>query len=309
MSALSLQVWNALRRPPIHHPLFRRVSHSHPPVAQRHLTSIQRAVLTVLFVGGVYVGLRYYAQAIIVGTLLIPLGVAALYMALHGTLAGLFWAIRVSGAIAQERERGIYDLLSTSPYGAFGVSWAICTGCQYHDQTFNGIGAQRVWFSRIFFISLLLFGGVIVQIDPRSFDGRPLVGLLLIVEIAAALALVFHIDDIQSTVIGSLVGLIVPLFARNRLDARVGAFVGFLLLQIGAYVLIGLIGFVLLPQLSNILTFDATIKLLLLPFEQVLVFFAVRELIARGLWRLNVLLLDGDVSDPSLLSKGGRLVC
>ena len=173
------------------------------------------------------------------------------------------------------------------------------------------IGAQRVWFSRIFFLTLLLISGLLSLPEarglgvPNNSSANFLQSLLNVIEIVSVLALAFHIDDIHSTVIGSLVGVIVPLFARNRLDARIGAFVGFLVLQMTAYSFVWLIGFIALPELNASLLLPA----LALPLEQLLLFFAVREVIARVLWGVNALLLDGDVSDLRLLTKGGRLIC
>ena len=123
------------------------------------------------------------------------------------------------------------------------------------------------------------------------------------------LALAFHIDDIQSTVIGSLVGLIVPLFARNRLDARVGAFVGFLLLQISAYTARLVIGFMLCRSSTPTWRLERTVAALALPLRTVAgLFRRARSDRARAL-AVNSLLLDGDVSDLRLLTKGGRLIC
>src|SRR5664279_375188 len=309
MSVVTLQVWNALKRPPIHHPLFRRISRNRPLVPQRHLSLKLRIGLSILLAALFFLILQNFAQVIFIGLFFIPLGITALYMTLNGTLAGLYWATRVSSAIARERERGIYDLLSTSPYGAFSASWAICTGCQYYDQTFNGTGAQRVWFSRMFFLTLLLFSAIISLGNTRTFSGDTLEGFLNVLEIVVVLAAAFYIDDIHSTVIGSLVGLIIPLFARNRLDARIGAFVSFLLLQISAFTLVWIIGFQTMPQINASLALNGFAAEIALPLELLLVFFAVREGIARVLWRLNSLLLDGDVSDLRLLTKGGRLIC
>ncbi len=308
MMVVSLQVWQALKRPPIHHPLFRRVSQTHPPSPPRRLSLVERVALLALLLTGIYFLLAYFVSLVLVVIFFVPIVVAGIYMALHGTLAGLYWATRVSAAISRERERGTYELLSVSPHGAFSASWAICTGCQYYDQTFNGIGAQRVWFSRVFFLSIALMGALISLFDPRDYPGNPLEGFLLAVSAIAVLALAFQIDDIHSTVIGSLVGLIVPLFARNRLDARIGAFAGFLVLQTTAYALVWLIGFVLIPQINASLPLSGFAAALSLPLEQLLVFFAVRELIARLLWGLNSWLHDGDVSDLRLLTKGGRLL-
>jgi hypothetical protein len=176
---------------------------------------------------------------------------------------------------------------------------------------FNGVGAQRVWFSRIFFLSLLLFCALLSLADPRSsaFIGNPLWGIIISVEITLVTAFAFHIDDIHSTVIGSLVGVIVPIFARTRLDARAAAFSLFLLLQIGTYALVWLIGFNLMPQFNASLNIGFFGEIVLLPIEQLIVFFTVREGIARVLWGVNRVLLAGDVSDLRLLTKGGRLIC
>ncbi len=311
MGVVTLQVWNALKRPPIHHPLFRRISQDRVRVPQWRLSQAQRVALVLAFAIVMYLSLRYFAEMILVVIFVTPIAISALYIALNGTIAGLFWAIRVSSAIARERERGVFDLLSASPYGSFSVSWAICTGCQYYDQTFNGTGAQRVWFSRIFFLSLLLFCAILTLADPRStaFIGNPLWGIILSVEIVLVTATAFHIDDIHSTVIGSLIGVIVPLFARTRLDARAAAFGLFLLLQIGTYTLVLLVGFNVMPQFNATLNVGFFGELVLLPLEQLIVFFAVREGIERLLWGVNRLLLDGDVSDLRLLTKGGRLIC
>jgi len=315
MGVVTLQVWYALKRPPIHHPLFRRASKQRPPVPSKSLSLLQRGALSVLFAALAYVGLRYFSQLVFIIVFFVPIGIAGIYMTIHGTLAGFYWAIRVSSAIARERERGTFELLSTSPYGPFSASWAICTGCQYYDQTFNGQGAQRVWFSRIFFLTLLLLTGLLSLPEahgmgvPNNTSANFLESLVNVLELVSVLALAFHIDDIHSTVIGSLVGLIVPLFARNRLDARIGAFVGFLVLQITAYLFIWLIGFALIPELNANLAITGAAAALALPCEQLLVFFAVREGIARLLWSINSLLLDGDVSDLRLLTKGGRLIC
>ncbi len=306
MNALTFRLWDALRRPPIHHPLFRRAAQNRyrPELPPRPLSQAQRYALIAASGLATYIGVAYFTQLLILLIFFIPLGVVLIYMLLHGTLAGLYWATRISGAIARERERGTYELLSTSPYGAFSASWAICTGSQYYDQTFNGAGVQRVWFARIFFLTLLLLSAVISLADPRGRGS--LDGFLFIVEVVALLALAFRIDDVQSTVIGSLVGVIVPLFARNRLDARVGAFAAFLLLQASAYLLVWWLAFVVVPQVNA----NAQIEsFMALPAEQLLVFFVVREGIARVLWGLNLLLFAGDVSDVRLLSKGGRLIC
>ncbi|MEP7290882.1 MAG: hypothetical protein ABI835_03815, partial [Chloroflexota bacterium] len=190
MSVVTLQLWHALKRPPVHHPLFRRTS-KRAQVPRRRMTLPQQAATLGVFAAIAAVGLHYYSQMIFVVLFFLPLAAAALYMTLNGTFAGLYWAVRISDSIALERERGIYELLSASPYGAFSVSWAICTGCQYYDQTFNGEGAQRVWFSRIFFLTLFLFSTAVSFTEPRWTGGHPLGGFFKAGVLVAILALTF----------------------------------------------------------------------------------------------------------------------
>ena len=308
IGVMTFQFWKALRRPPIHHPLFRRVSR--PPMTEpRRLTLGQQIAIAVVCIGAAAICLHYYSEMIFVAIFFLPIGAAALYITLNGTAAGLYWAVRISGAIARERERGTFELLSASPYGAFSASWAICTGCQYYDQIFHGAGAQRVWFSRIFFLTLILLSFSVSMSVPRSLSGHPFDGFIRACALVAVIACAFYIDDIHSTVIGSLVGLIVPLFIRSPLNARVAALGAFLGLQLGAYGLSWLIGFEVLPRLDPNLALDIFEATLALPVAQLIVFFVVRELMTRVLWWLNGLLMNGDVSDLRLLTKGGRLIC
>lgn len=307
MSVVTLQVWHALKRPPIHHPLFRRVSRKTPTLA-RKITSIQQLGILIGCAVLAALGVHFFSQFIFVALFFIPLVAVALYTILNGTAAGLYWAVRVSDAIARERERGTLELLAASPYGAFSANWAICTGCQYYDQTFNGAGAQRVWFSRIFFLVLILLSASATMTRPPGTGAHPLEGFAKACAIVAVLALALHIDDIHSAVLGSLIGLIVPQFARNRLDARAAAVFCFLTLQILSYLLVWLIGFGLLPGLSARLALDNAAAGLALPAAQLTAFFLVREVLSRILWRINAVLLDGDVSDLRLLTRGGRLI-
>lgn len=307
MSVVTLQVWHALKRPPIHHPLFRRVSRKAPAI-RRKITPLQQFGILVGCAVLALLGLHFFSQFIFVALFFIPLGAAALYTILNGTAAGLYWAVRVSDAIAREQERGTLELLGTSPYGIFSANWAICTGCQYYDQTFNGTGAQRVWFSRIFFLVLVLLSTSAALTEPLSSGAHPLEGFTRACALVLVLALALYIDDMHSTVLGSLVGLIVPQFARSRLDARAAAMLLFLSLQIFSYALVWLIGFELLPHLSASFAFDDMTVRFALPVAQLTVFFLVRELLSRILWRLNAHLLHDDISDLNMLTRGGRLL-
>jgi hypothetical protein len=54
-----------------------------------------------------------------------------------GTLYGVGTTLRISARLANERSSGVYDLLSITPLGAVGLSWAVVTACLYRNNTFS----------------------------------------------------------------------------------------------------------------------------------------------------------------------------
>jgi hypothetical protein len=104
-------------------------------------------------------------------------------------------------------------------------------------------------------------------------------------------------------VLGSLVGLVIPTYAHNRLDASLWSFGVFLLLQISTYMLAWLIGFSLLPGAYDRLQINGWYANFSLPVLRVVVFFLVREGIIVALWRGLIARLN--VSPGELDLSGG----
>ena len=305
MSAVTLRVWNALQRPPLRHPLFRRmISLSRREGGEHPFPMRARVGLLVFSFGFIFASLRLFPEILIILIFVVPLSASAIYMLLHGTLAGAIFATRISAAIARERDRGTLELLSMSPQGGFAATWAICTGCQYYDQTFKGQGARRVWFARFIFVSVMTLSSLLALASPRVYGGRPIEALVLMLVGILVVSLAFHIDDVHSLVIGSLIGLLVPIIARNRFDSRLWALLTFLLVQIVAYTLTWVFGLLVIPQaFENVgmtdFTLDTAAALAVL-----LVFFATREIVAQGLWLALRVLMNDDLDAMLPLLRG-----
>ncbi len=305
MNAVTLRIWNALQRPPLRHPLFRRMislsrrENEASPVPMR-----ARVGLLVFSFGFIFASLRLFPEILIILIFVVPLGAGAIYMLLHGTLAGAVFATRISAAIARERERGTLELLSMSPQGGFAATWAICTGCQYYDQTFKGQGARRVWFARFIFVSVMTLSSLLALASPRAYGGRPFEALALMLVGIMVVSLAFHIDDVHSLVLGSLVGLVVPVITRHRFDARLWALLTFLLLQVVAYTLTWVVGLLIIPQLYEDIGLTGFTLDIAIALEVLLVFFATREVLAQGLWLALRVLMDDDLDAMLPILRG-----
>jgi hypothetical protein len=258
---ITWKIWRGIRMPPQHHPLFRRVM-----VAPLRPTPW-------------YVGC---AVILVAPILLLP---AILFTSAFYSLR---WAVTIGGMIARERETGMFDLISLSPDGALGASWAVCTGSIYRNQSLQQIQSPMSWVIRLGFTLLILaslgnFVEPLVPIGANSTLGT-IIPLLYLFTLSGAL----YIDHVQSVAMGSLIGMLMPTFTRSRIDAGIGALIVFLLLQITTYVLTLLIGFSLLPALFSLLNFSPSLEAILLPVLRLAIFGAIREGMIAGLWKALV---------------------
>ena len=288
---ITLRFWDALQRPPLQHPMFRRTMRLYKPVDRPITKRPLSARLGLALMAFSVVSCGVIAPQLVLFLLLtMPVILSVGFTMLHGTMAGALFATRISSAIARERERGSLNLIAVSPRGGFEALWAICTGCQYYNQWFRGEGNQNVWYTRLILLVVLLVSGTLALSDPRISDGNHTAALFALMITIVMIGFVFVVDDIHSAVIGSLVGLIVPMIARSRFDARLWAFLVFLSLQVFAYLLSWIGSFILAPFLLDGLRLGWVAAHLALPLAQFLIFFATRELIARALWVALVLL-------------------
>lgn len=297
---MTWKLWRALQAPSARHPLFTRIANQNALPIQRYLGSMWPAGITgllILFALGVW-----YSPQAIMPTLFNPSFALIVGLVLFtGTVYGLVWAVSIATMITRLRGEGKYDLLCLSPLSPFGINWTICTGFLHRNQLLTRITTQR---TRAAQIALVLPGAFIMPLlistvtNNTDFTAALLVTTLHICAITSA----FQLDHIQSTVVGSLIGIHAPLHTLTALDARLLAGVGFLTLQLISYLLSAYIGFVLLPQLYLGLSINGVLMELTMPVLQLAVFYLSREVVILLLWQGLVRQLTASPAELELLT-------
>lgn len=282
-----------LRNPPFGHSLFRRTLIKRPSTSSPNGEFEPYKIINVRFIFEL-LGVMFICTAMLSPIFLILAGFGILLI-LNGTIYSLIWSVRTSGLIAQEREHQTYDLYCMSPEGALGVNWAICTGYLHRNNRLEQIHGIVRSLLGIALIIILVIALVLV-----SNAGKPRATAfaqeevqrysLMLVHVTTLICLIF-IDHVHSIVLSCLVGILVASYARGRIEAQLGTAGAYLALQISAYALTWVIGFVMLPALygenANGL---AQISLAVI---QVITFYVIRETMISVLWnklssRLNV---------------------
>jgi hypothetical protein len=277
---MTQKFWYALNHPPARHPLFLRTVLLPPPSRRRFVSS---ATLMIDFVLGVSVNTP---------TLLFLL--MPFFLLLIGITYGVDCALRISTTIAKEHESNTFDVLALSPGGVWGTNWALSTSSLYRNRDFERLysimrSAIIAGVTMTVIIGLIAFLGLAQSRPARLPQPSNLdLSFVLAEDVISVLALIaaIYVEYVQSTVLGSLVGLLIPTVARNRLDASLWAFGGFLLLQIMTYVFAWLIGFTILPTLFTYLQMGGWFAGASLAVLRLAAFFLVREAIIAALWRL-----------------------
>jgi hypothetical protein len=287
------RLWRALRNPPALHPIFQRtVLLPHKTVNSRpgqHITSWAGLVVKVVL------GLGEYNPLVLL--ILMPL-----ILMFIGITYGMDCAIRVGNLIAREHERDTFNLLSLSPSGALGTSWAMCTSSLHRNRDFDRLyeivrGTLMVAGIGIFTLAVLVMA---VNSDTFTRFPQPALptfahGAVLLMVMAAV-----YIEYVQSTVLGSLIGMVVPTYTQNRLDTSIYTFGIFALLQVSTYLLTYMVGFIVLPPIWERLAIDRNYLEIGLTGARLFIFFAVREIILTILWRRLVERLNAYPSELDL---------
>jgi hypothetical protein len=169
------------------------------------------------------------------------------------------------------------------------------TGCLYRNRAFGDLGFPETWTIRLFVV-------IFASMALGTLSGARRANELVLPVLVYALVLIaaFYIDDIQSIVLGSLAGMLTPLYARNRVDARLWTMGLYLLVQVMTYVSVLLIGFVFIPTLSARIAITGIHSDIALPLLGFAVFYGVREFGIALLWNHLARRLNADPSELSL---------
>lgn len=191
------------------------------------------------------------------------------------------WVMNIGVMITREYERGTYDPLCLTPPGAIGANWAICTACLHRDDALGWVNLMRQMMAGAL-LTILVLILMTTALKERTLD---LSGLLGILADVAMLSIASYFDHVQSTVLGSLVGMLVPTYSHNSLNVRVLSGVMFLTLQAITFGSTLVSATVILPgifgALNTISWFADSGSL----FWSLLVFYLTREGIIVALWK------------------------
>ncbi|MBZ0282499.1 MAG: hypothetical protein K8L97_17295 [Anaerolineae bacterium] len=229
----------------------------------------------------------------IVPTLLLILMPILLFFT--GILYGVDCALRISAAIAREHENNTYHLLSLAPPGPLGVSWAICTSALYRNREFDRFHIIVRTSIVIALVIVSIVAGLTLMWQSAVVSRFPQPTMLTVLHFInlVCILVAIYIEYVQSAVLGCIVGMLIPTYADNRLDAGLYALGVFLLLQITAYFLTVLIGFSVLTSLYQAFTIGGFYAEISLTIARVILFFTIREGLIVLTWRILIERLNG----------------
>jgi hypothetical protein len=254
---LSWKLWRTLPLPMTGHPLYRQV-----------VTEV-----------GYIMPWPVACGVIVIAPLLIPV-----MLFFSSAVYGLRYALEVSTHLAREREGGVYDLLATTPAGAFGISRIIVSACLNRNESLEQLNSGGAWILRGFMALsvMLLFASFMLPTIPDP-DNSPW-NRVVIPLYVGMMGVAIYVDHVHSIMLGALVGMLAPNFMLRRLDAGGAAVLAFLFLQVVTYLLTVVIGFVVVPGIMDALL-EPTVTRLLLPVVRIVIFFGIREWMIGVLWQ------------------------
>ncbi|MCB9450655.1 MAG: hypothetical protein H6672_04405 [Anaerolineaceae bacterium] len=290
---ITRRVWRALLDPPGVHPLFHRIVLL-PPSVPRHYFTLANAIVNLVL------GVGSHLPTLLL--LLMPL-----ILLILGVAYGLDCALRISTAIARSHEDDTYALLALTPGGAIEASWALCASTLYRNRDFSRL---RATVNGTLIVGLVLTPVIALFsiLFATGLTGRFLTMLDVFTNFVNLLTVlaVLYLEYVQSTVQGVLVGMLIPTYVQNRLDANIFALLTFLLLQIAVYAAFLLLGFTLLPILLDSLALDIGWVTMLLAALRVGLFYGIREAVIAGVWWRLMTRLNTSLSEFTLVSRPMR---
>jgi len=273
---MTLKLWRALNNPPATHPIFVRTVLLPRVVKRRSINSAS------VFIGFV-MSMSEFMPTILVFLMPILLGVC-------GLIYGLDCAVRVSQQIVFERKNNTFPLLALCPPGALAVCWAMCTSLLYQERQFSRLHeiirtSVRIAFVAIIIVTVLLIG---LSVTILISDSRLMLPVVTPLINAGAVVILIYSEYIQSTVIGCLVGLLIPTFANGLTDSFLYAPAVFFLIKIGCYIIAVLVGFNLFDSMFQQLNVQNGLTDVFLTLARVVIIVLVQDVIIRLLWQMAI---------------------
>ena len=286
---ITFRLWNALHRPYVSHPLYRRLNDLDESAHQRFRLrdilpedSAWGSIFLILSIIAIALG---GWRVLVILMLLIPLIFVSI-----GTICGALVLLRTSTLIARQTEQGKQVLMGVTPLGLPGMMWALCSVAYTKNRVATALkeavnGIYFVGFVMMaiptFFAVMFALVEVILGTDGTNLAHTPF-GLWGLVVLYAGLGAIY-LDLVQSIALGSVIGMLIPTYTRTRLDSNGLAIGTYLAVQFISYAIIAFFDLFLLP---NVAAQFAIVDSTLLALSQFVAFFAVRDFALRGIWHL-----------------------
>ncbi|MFO7321833.1 MAG: hypothetical protein DIU68_008885 [Chloroflexota bacterium] len=268
------RVWQALLKPPQHHPLYIRIARA-PAIEQLLARALPLTALVILVM-----------LCILPSLISVVLGLLAalpLVFPLIVNLYALRWAITTSSTVAALRERGLHDLLCLTPPGALGATWIVATACVHRDGVFRRLHILLHSLIGLSFLIMIALSLVMsTGVEPARTSYAVPAGFYIDV---IGLIVLFYADYFQTIVLGITLGLAVSLSEADRPVDRILASAIFPLVQLTLYLLVGLVGFRILPYLYTWLEVTSAVAYVGLFLIRLVLLCGLREALIVVLWR------------------------
>jgi hypothetical protein len=279
-------LWRALQRPPRANRVFQMTLAE--PRQTRRMLSNHALIAGVLLLTLIAVLSREFSSFLSL-LILVIIPLTTLNFLLTGPIYGLRWAVQSAAAIARLRRSGLYELLCVAPPGPLNTNWLVCASVFHRLSDGVPLESQSLWPIR-----LLLSLPIIVYVSLQSgVTDRPVtlgvvMGLYLLLII-----LWFRIEDVQSMLLGGVLGMFVPAHTQDQVEVNIATIGGYLLIQLLAYLGAILLLYGVLPPLYSRLGFNGWLADYSRPALALFLLASTREVILRLLWqrlcsRLNI---------------------
>ncbi len=276
---LSWMLYQRLRKPVAHHPVFRymQMTRRNPSLTWLWPAGVALVSLLIVVQPGLFVAL----------VVLTPI----LYGAFNVSINALAWSASVAETLSRLRRRRQYALLSITPDGPMTVNWVILSErLHYRDGLRNSVSDMRSTSVVLFMFMGFVLLGAMVEARP---DARMSLVALAFMLLALNGGLV--LDYFQSLASSSLIALWVGDLTTQESDARLWASAAFLTVQVLFYITMisSVVGVGLLfGRMDSV----PVVARFLAPAALLSTYAGLRELVVWLLWRKVNRQLNGDES-------------
>lgn len=318
---ISLRIWAALLTPFVAHPLYQRWGVWTPSklvyqeknwlgklqeLINRYEKYWLNGLILLVVISAIFVDF-WTTLMIVLGApiILMTFGIPTLLL-VGGTIYGLTSALLIGNTIINEKIQQRYELIGLSRYGFEGLIWALCS---LSIQRSLFLKRMREYYKGLFFLMMVIFAIPLVMLGSIFIFNPTAIAIDMVTSlILGALGVLFlSVEFVQSSIVGSLIGILAPHYAQSRMDTRNIILSSFIVLQLTAYITIGFFDLLLYPQLFDWLGWNLSQPLYQVVYVVVAIitFYLIREVIIVFLWHRLADIINVELYDIDLITHVG----